>query len=107
VPPLVSLPPIPGTGVTPTNPSDLFPAVSPSQGTGTLGLPPARARNVTHPATETAYAVPVDPRLLGGQIIGLVALLGAVTIAIVRLSVRKPQVAPSPPADPAGSPPTA
>jgi hypothetical protein len=106
VPPLISLPPIPGTGVTATNPTDLFPAVSPSPGTGSLGLPPARARHVTHAATETAYAVPVDPRLLGGQIVGLVALAGAVTIAIVRLSLRKPQVAPAPPADSAGPPAT-
>jgi hypothetical protein len=62
---------------------------------------------VTHAATETAYAIPVDPRLLGAQIVGLVALAGAVTIAIVRLSLRKkPQVAASSPAEPAVPPPT-
>ena len=105
VPPLISLPPIPGTGVTATNPSDLFPTVSPSPGSGSLGLPPAQAQHATR-VTEAAYAsVPLDPRLLGAQIIGLVALAGAVTIAIVRLSLRKPQLAPSAPAvDPAEPP---
>lgn len=106
VPPLISLPPIPGTGVTATNPSDLFPAVSPSPSSGSLGLPPAKARHVTRAAT-TAYAVPVDPRLLGAQVIGLVALAGAVTIAIVRLSLRKPQLSTSgsgEPTDPPAAP---
>jgi hypothetical protein len=106
VPPLISLPPIPGTGVTATNPSVLFPTVSPSQASDSLGLPPTQSRHVTHVghATQTAYAVPVDPRLLGAQIVGLAALVGAVTIAIVRLSLRKPQLAPSSPADPADPP---
>jgi hypothetical protein len=103
VPPLVSLPSIPGTGVTATNPSVLFPTVSPSTstgtGTGTLALPPAKVHHVVS-AAETAYAVPVDPRLLGAQIVGLVALAGAITIAIVRLSLRKPLAASPQPADP-------
>lgn len=104
VPPLISLPAIPGTGVTATDPSDLFPTVSPSPSSGSLGLPPAQARRVTH-ATEAAYAIPIDARLLGAQILGLVALAGAVTIAIVRLSLRKQQLAPSGPApDPADPP---
>jgi hypothetical protein len=100
VPPLISLPPIPGTGVAAIDPSVLFPAVnpSPSPSSGSLGLPPAKAHhNVVHATETTAYAVPVDPRLLGAQIVGLVALAGAVTLAIVRLSLRKPQLA-TPPA---------
>jgi hypothetical protein len=108
VPPLISLPPIPGTGVTATNPSDLFPTVSPSQGSGTITLPAAQAsrRAAAHATEATSYAVPIDPRLLGAQIIGLVALAAAVTIAIVRLSLRKPQVAASAPTEPT-DPPTA
>jgi hypothetical protein len=106
VPPLISLPAIPGTGVTATDPSDLFPTVNPSPSSGSLGLPPAEARRVPH-ATEAAYAVPIDPRLLGAQILGLVALAGAVTIAIVRLSLRKQQLAPSGPASDPADPPTA
>jgi hypothetical protein len=42
VPPLVQLPSIPGTDVTPVNPSQLFPTVSPSPGSGNLGLPRSR-----------------------------------------------------------------
>jgi hypothetical protein len=89
VPPLEALPSIPGTGVTATNPSDLFPTVSPSPSSGTISLPPAKVHHVVT-AAQTAYAVPIDPRLLGAQIVGLVALAGAITIAIVRLSLRKP-----------------
>jgi hypothetical protein len=99
VPPLESLPSIPGTGVTATDPTDLFPTVSPSTTTQPLGLPPAKVHHVVT-AAETAYAVPVDPRLLGAQIVGLVALAGAITIAIVRLSLRKPLPSTTGPADP-------
>jgi hypothetical protein len=99
VPPLESLPSIPGTGVTATNPTILFPTVSPSTSTGSLGLPPAKVHH-TVTAADTAYAVPVDPRLLGAQIVGLVALAGAITIAIVRLSLRKPLPTTSQSADP-------
>lgn len=89
VPALETLPTIPGTGVTATNPSDLFPTVSPSPSSGSLGLPPAKVHHVVA-AADAAYAVPIDPRLLGAQLVGLVALAGAITIAIVRLSLRKP-----------------
>ncbi len=101
VPPLITLPAIPGTGVSVGNPTDLFPTVNPSTGSGpgSLALPPAKAHRVV-PAADAAYAVPVDPRLLGAQIVGLVALAGAVTIAIVRLSLRKPQPTTPRPAGP-------
>jgi hypothetical protein len=100
VPPLEALPSIPGTGVTATDPYDLFPTVSPSpSSSGSLGLPPAKVHH-TVAAAETAYAVPIDPRLLGAQIVGLVALVGGITIAIVRLSLRKPLPATSESADP-------
>jgi len=35
--------------------------------------------------------VPVDDRLIGGQLIGLAVLAAAVTIAIARLTLRKPR----------------
>jgi hypothetical protein len=87
------LPAIPGTGISPTNPSGLFPTVgaSPTTGTGSLGLPPAQPRGTLR-AANTAAAVPLDAQLLGGQVIGLVVLAGAVTIAIARLSLRKPKI---------------
>jgi len=92
VPPLLSLPPIPGTSVSPVNPSQLFPTVNPSSGSGTLSLPGARSRSGVH-ATVVSSAVPIDTRLIGAQLIGLAVLAGAVTIAIMRMSLRRrPQI---------------
>jgi len=96
-PPLVGLPPIPGTSVAPVNPSQLFPIVSPSAGTGNLGLPSARRPSV-HVA-EVSSTVPIDARLIGAQLVGLAVLAGAVTIAIMRLSLRRRQPTSAPPAD--------
>jgi len=87
-PPLVALPPIPGTSVAPVNPSELFPTVSPSPDTGTLGLPPARSQSGAH-ATVVSSTVPIDARLIGAQLVGLAVLAGAITIAIMRLSLRR------------------
>jgi hypothetical protein len=40
-------------------------------------------------ATTAADTVPLDARLLGGQIAGLAVLAGAIAIAIARLSLRR------------------
>jgi hypothetical protein len=96
VPPLVSLPAIPGTGVSAVNPSQLFPTVTPSPGTGNIRLP--GHRSAVHVATVSS-AVPIDARLIGAQLVGLAVLIGAVTIAIVRMSLRRRLPAPAPPAD--------
>jgi fibronectin type 3 domain-containing protein len=96
VPPLISLPAIPGTGVSAVNPSELFPTVSPSSG-GTLGLPGARSPSPLR-AADVSSTVPIDARLIGAQIVGLAVLAGAVTIAILRLSVRRRLSTPAPPA---------
>lgn len=87
-----TLPTISGTGISPTDPSGLFPTVgaTPTTGTGSLGLPPARSRPVLHAATAAA-TVPLGGRLIGGQLAGLAVLAGAVTIAIARLSLRTPK----------------
>lgn len=92
-----TLPTIPGTGISPTNPAGLFPTVgaSPTTGTGSLGLPPAQGRAALH-ATNDAAAVPLDAKLLGGQLAGLAVLAGAITIAIARLSLRKPKTSDEP-----------
>jgi hypothetical protein len=103
-PPLVALPPIPGTSVAPVNPSGLFPTVSPSPDTGTLGLPAARSRSGLH-ATVVSSTVPIDARLIGAQLVGLAVLAGAVTIAIMRLSLRRRL--PASPAAAAATPATA
>jgi hypothetical protein len=92
LPPGVSLPAISGTGVSPTDPSGLFPTVqaTPAPSTGSVGLPSAKPRAVLH-AADAASTVPVDARLIGGQLAGLAVLAGAVTMAIARLSLRSPK----------------
>lgn len=91
--PPVTLPPVPGTGsVTP--PAGLFPTVTPSpssgSGSGSLGFPNAKKVHRARIATA-ASVVPLDPRLIGGQLAGLAVLGGAIVIAIARLSLRKPR----------------
>jgi len=41
--------------------------------------------------TDAATTVPLDPRLIGGQLAGLAVLAGGVAIAIARLSLRSPK----------------
>jgi hypothetical protein len=90
LPPPESLPPIAGTGTTPGNPSDLFPTVGPSSGSSAS---PAGSSHAVHlparAATDASDTVPLDPRLIGGQLAGLAVLAGAVAIAIARLSLRQ------------------
>jgi hypothetical protein len=87
-----TLPPLTGTGVSPSDPAGLFPTVgaSPGASPGSLGLPTARPRPNVH-AGDASAAVPLDSRLIGGQLAGLAVLAGAVTIAIARLSLRTPK----------------
>jgi hypothetical protein len=99
-----SLPAISGTGVSPTDPSGLFPTVGASSATpssGSLGLPKVKPKTELH-ATDASATVPLDTRLIGGQLAGLAVLAGAVAIAIVRLSLRAPK-----PDDEAGQAPKA
>lgn len=94
--PPTNLPPISGTGSSSGNPSSLFPTVSPapssssSAGLGSLGLPQVKQKKTVH-AADVAATVPLDPRLIGGQVAGLAVLAGAVVIAIARLSLRTPK----------------
>jgi hypothetical protein len=94
--PSTSLPPIPGTATSPSNPAGLFPTVPPSSstpGTGAPSFPRVRPHSGTHAAAAAASAtVPVDARLIGGQLAGLAVLAGAIAIAVVRLSLRRPRV---------------
>lgn len=87
-----TLPPLTGTGVSATDPAGLFPTVksSPTPSSTSLGLPPAKSRPKLH-AAEAASTVPLDSRLIGGQLAGLAVLAGAVAIAIARLSLRTPK----------------
>jgi hypothetical protein len=52
-----------------------------------------------HAATAAA-TVPLDARLIGGQLAGLAVLAGAVIIAIARLSLRTPKAKDDPDAKP-------
>jgi hypothetical protein len=93
--PPTTLPPITG-GTSSTDPANLFPTVAPSSSSpsGTsLGLPTVKPHKNLRVA-DVAATVPLDPRLIGGQLAGLAVLAGAVAMAIARLSLR-----PSKPAD--------
>jgi hypothetical protein len=87
-----NLPSIPGTGVFPTDPSGLFPTVgaSPTPSTVAPRLPTGKPRAVLH-AADVSATVPLDDRLIGGQLAGLAVLAGAVAMAIARLSLRAPK----------------
>jgi len=89
--PGTSVPPLPGGAFTsPTDPSGLFPTVSPTTSTG---APAGQAqKDPGHPDATTASAtLPLDSRLIGGQLAGLVVLASAIAIAIARLSLRAPR----------------
>lgn len=91
-----SLPTISGTGISPTNPSGLFPTVgasspSPGSGTGSLGLPRVTPRKGLLHVADASATVPLDSRLIGAQLAGLAVLAGAVAIAVARLSLRAPK----------------
>lgn len=92
--PQQNLPSIPGTGISAADPSGLFPTVSasPTPSAASPSVSPAKPRAAFH-AADAAATVPVDDRLIGGQLAGLAVLAGAVAMAISRLSLRtrKPQ----------------
>ncbi len=79
IPPLVSYP-----GVTPVNPTTLFPTVSPGSRSG-------RHDGGSHFDAVTTAAVTPLSSLLSGQVLGLAVLAGAVALAFVRFSLRAPQ----------------
>jgi len=50
--------------------------------------------------------LPLDPRLIGGQLAGLAVLAAAITMVVARLSLRTPQLASAAPSgQPAAAPP--
>jgi hypothetical protein len=87
------LPAIPEPGSAAGNPAALFPTVAPSAGASSpaIGFPPARKQATRIAANTASSIVPLDPKLIGGQLAGLAVLAGAIAIAIVRLSVRRPR----------------
>jgi hypothetical protein len=86
--PPTTLIPIPGATITPDGLNGLFPTVTPQ---------PSPSGKSTHQArrlagiTQTSSALPLDPRLIGGQLAGLAVLAAAITMVVARLSLRTPQ----------------
>ena len=97
IPPLppTTLQPIPGNTITPPSLGGLFPTVTPTSSPSAKEKQKA-AGKVTR-ATQASSALPLDPRLIGGQLAGLAVLAAAITMVVARLSLRTPQ-----PAGPAG-----
>ena len=77
----------PGLGIQPTGDlGSAFPQVSPSpSASGTA----ATSRGRSTKAIDLSAGLPLDVRLIGGQVIGLAVLAAAVTIAVARLSLRR------------------
>ena len=86
--PPVTFAPIPGATISPSGLSGLFPTVTPSaQASSSDGKHTHRLAGVT----QTSSALPLDPRLIGGQLAGLAVLAAAITMVVARLSLRTPQ----------------
>ena len=78
---------IPGVGVQPSGDlGSAFPQVSPSPATSAAADP--RHAHGTQ-TVDLSAGLPLDVRLIGGQVIGLAVLAAAVTIAVARLSLRR------------------
>jgi hypothetical protein len=93
--PAEPLPPIPGVSSAPGVPDGLFPTVTPaptggaSSGIGSATFPPVKKHAERASATTDSATLPLSPRLIGGQLLGLAVLAGAVAIAVTRLSLRR------------------
>jgi hypothetical protein len=91
LPPVAGLPSgttIPGVGA-PAPTGDLgsaFPQVSPSPA---AAAPAASQHGHETRAIDLSAGLPLDVRLIGGQVIGLAVLAAAVTIAVARMSLRR------------------
>lgn len=90
LPPAAGLPSgttIPGVGVQPSGDlGSAFPQVSPSPA---APAPTASQHGHDTRTVDLSAGLPLDVRLIGGQIIGLAVLAAAVTIAVARLSLRR------------------
>jgi hypothetical protein len=67
-----------------SNPTGLFPTVSPASG----AKGKARKNPTANDAAIVSSTLPLNSRLIGGQLAGLAVLAAAIAIAIVRLSLR-------------------
>lgn len=85
-PSLPALPPAPAPIAGSSDPAGLFPTVTPSPASA------AASGHATHRtkarATSAGNTLPLNTRLIGGQLAGLVILAAAIAIAVARLSFR-------------------
>jgi hypothetical protein len=81
------IPDLSGGGYTTTNsdPSGLFPTVTPSASASTSAT---GKKDPNVDATTVSSTLPLDSRLIGGQLAGLAVLASAIALAIARLSLR-------------------
>jgi len=85
--PPTTLVPLPGTTITPGGLSGLFPTVTP---VASPSATPSHSRKLATVA-QTSSALPLDSRLIGGQLAGLAVLAAAITMVVARLSLRTAQ----------------
>jgi hypothetical protein len=83
---------VPQSTIKPASLPPLFPTVTPS------ATPPAQQRQRTpgrhrDHATLTSATLPINLRLVGGQLAGLAVLAAAIIMVIARLSLRSPRPA--------------
>jgi len=101
LPPPSSLPPLPPDPVPisgASDPAGLFPTVTPTASSAASSGRAASHHNTKVRATAEGSTLPLNTRLIGGQLAGLVILAAAIAIAVARLSFR-PQRPDSPPDD--------
>ena len=92
--PPTTLAPVPGATITPPSLAGLFPTVTPQPTSSSPAASGSAAHSRTPArATQVSSALPLDPRLIGGQLAGLAVLAAAITMAVARLSLRTPQSA--------------
>jgi hypothetical protein len=107
IPPLPPLPPttlqpFPSATITPSSLGGLFPTVTPKASPSATQN--QRASGKATRVEQTSSALPLDPRLIGGQLAGLAVLAAAITMVVARLSLRTPQPGNPQPAGPAPKP---
>jgi hypothetical protein len=86
--PPTTLAPIPGATITPAGLSGLFPTVTPQP---TPSSESAHHLRKLARVTQTSSALPLDSRLIGGQLAALAVLAAAITMVVARLSLRTAQ----------------
>jgi hypothetical protein len=86
-PALPPLPPDPAPLTGSSDPAGLFPTVTPSPSSAAASGNAAAHRTKAR-ATAASSTLPLNTRLIGGQLAGLVILAAAIAIAVARLSFR-------------------